>query len=170
MNIILIGYRGTGKSVVGKIIAEKLNMTYIGMDSNIVKTAGMSIPQIVKTFGWTKFRDLETQETMKIQHMDNLVIDTGGGVIEREENREVLKNSGRVFWLTASVDTIVDRIQDDTQRPALVDGKTFTEEVAQVLESRISKYKAACEFEIHTDTLSPEQIADQIIEIAKTQR
>lgn len=169
MNIILIGYRGTGKSVVGKIISEKLGMPYIGMDSNIVKTAGMSIPQIVETSGWTKFRDLETKETLKIQHMDNTVVDTGGGVIEREENREVLKKSGLVFWMTASIDTIVDRIQDDTQRPALVDGKTFTEEIAEVLESRISKYKAASEFEINTDTLSPEQIADQIIGIVKTQ-
>lgn len=168
MNIILIGYRGTGKSVVGKVIAEKLGMTCIGMDSNIVKAAGISIPQIVQTSGWTKFRDLETRQTLEIQHMDNVVVDTGGGVIEREENRDILKKSGRVFWLTASVDTIVDRIQDDTQRPALVDGKTFTEEVAQVLESRISKYKAACEFEISTDTLTPEQIADQIIDIIKT--
>ncbi|MBU1194868.1 MAG: shikimate kinase [Proteobacteria bacterium] len=168
MNIILIGYRGTGKSVVGEIVAKKLGMTCIGMDSNIVKAADMSIPQIVQTSGWTKFRDLETLETLKIQHMDNVVVDTGGGVIEREENRDILKKSGRVFWLTASVGTIVDRIQDDTQRPALVDGKTFTEEVAQVLESRISKYKAACEFEINTDILTPEQIADQIIDTLKS--
>ncbi len=163
MNIILIGYRGTGKSVVGKIISKKLELTYMGMDNNIVKNAGMPIPQIVETFGWTKFRDLETQETMAIKELDGIVVDTGGGVIEREENREILRKNGFVFWLTASVDTIVNRIHDDTQRPALIEGKTFTEEVAQVLENRNSKYEATSKFVINTDELTPEQIADKII-------
>ncbi|MGD8449451.1 MAG: shikimate kinase, partial [Desulfobacterales bacterium] len=92
-------------------------------------------------------------------------IDTGGGVIERPENVESLKINSRIFWLRASVDAIVSRIQEGTQRPALTDGKTFTEEVAEVLERRTPKYKSAAQFEIDTDPLTPEQVAERVIRI-----
>ncbi len=163
MNIVLIGYRGTGKSVVGKILAERLNMAYEGMDANIVKRAGMPIPQIVEKFGWPKFRDIETEEALDLADKDHLIIDTGGGVIERPKNIPALKKNGTVFWLKAAADTIVRRIQGDDQRPALVEGKTFTEEVAEVLENRLSKYQNAADCEIDTDQLTPEQVAQIII-------
>jgi shikimate kinase len=165
MNLILIGYRGTGKSVVGRIVAQRLKMSYVGMDARIVERAGISIPEIVERQGWPGFRDLESELAAELAHQDNLVIDTGGGVIERSENIAALKVSGRIVWLTASVETIVARIQDDTQRPALVAGKTFTEEVAEVLDARTSKYKNASQYQIATDDLTPEQVADEIIEI-----
>ena len=75
--------------------------------------------------------------------------------------------SSRIFWLKASVDAIVSRIQGDTERPALTSGKTFTEEVTEVLEQRIPKYKSAAQYEIDTDELTPEQVADRVIEIWK---
>ncbi|MFH2059294.1 MAG: shikimate kinase [Pseudomonadota bacterium] len=167
MNIILIGYRGTGKSVAGQIISKELDMAYVGMDSEIVKHAGMPIPEIVEKFGWPKFRDLETQEALAIAKKDNMLVDTGGGIIERPENMEALQKNGMVFLLTASVDTIVERIQDGTQRPALVEGKTFTQEVAQVLEQRKDRYESAARFVIDTDDITPEQVAFKIIEIIK---
>jgi shikimate kinase len=165
MNIVLIGYRGTGKSVVGELLALHLGMPYIGMDAKIAARAGMSIPEIVERFGWTEFRDLESKMVLELSGLDNIIMDTGGGVIERPENIEALKKNSRIFWLQASVDTIVRRIQADTQRPALTTGKTFTEEVAEVLEQRISKYKSAAQYEIDTDALTPEQVAGKIIEI-----
>ncbi|MBW1748947.1 MAG: shikimate kinase [Deltaproteobacteria bacterium] len=165
MNIVLIGYRGTGKSVVGKLLALHLGMPCIGMDSKIAARSGMSIPEIVERFGWTEFRDLESKMVLELSGLDNIIMDTGGGVIERPENIEALKKNSRIFWLQASVDTIVRRIQADTQRPALTTGKTFTEEVAEVLEQRISKYKSAAQYEIDTDALTPEQVAGKIIEI-----
>ena len=163
MNIVLIGYRGTGKSVVGKILAERLTMAYEGMDANIVKRANMPIPQIVENFGWSRFRDIETEEALDLSAKDNRIIDTGGGVIERPENIPALKENGSIFWLKASVDTIVRRIAGDDQRPALVEGKTFTEEVAEVLEKRLSKYQSAADYEIDTDQMTPEQVAQIII-------
>lgn len=165
MNLILIGYRGTGKSVVGRIVAQRLKMDYVGMDARIVDRAGISIPEIVKRHGWSWFRDLESELAAELAQRDNLVIDTGGGVIERPENIAALKASGRIVWLIASVETIVARIQDDTQRPALVEGKTFTEEVAEVLAARHAKYKNASQYQIATDELTPEQVADEIMEI-----
>jgi shikimate kinase len=127
----------------------------------------MSIPEIVEKFGWTEFRDMESETVLELSGLDNIVIDTGGGVIERPENIEALKRNSRIFWLRASVDTIVRRIQADTQRPALTEGKTFTEEVAEVLEQRNPKYQNAAQYEIDTDALTPEQVAGKIIEIFK---
>lgn len=165
MNIVLIGYRGTGKSVVGELLAVRLRMQCIGMDAEIVKRAGMSIPEIVGKYGWQKFRDIESEEARKLAGLDNIVIDTGGGVIERPENIEALKTNSCIFWLKASVEAIVSRIQGDTERPALTAGKTFTEEVTEVLERRIPKYKSSAQYEIDTDDLTPDQVADRVIEI-----
>ena len=163
MNLVLIGYRGTGKSVVGVILARRLRMRYIGMDAAIVENAGISIPEIVGKYGWPGFRDLESEQVRKLAALDNLVIDTGGGVIEREENIDVLQKNAMIFWLRARVDTIVSRIQGDNQRPSLTSGKSFTDEVAEVLERRTPRYKSAANHEIETDNLTPEQIADRII-------
>ena len=162
MNIVLIGYRGTGKSAVGQLVAEQLGMQLISMDAEIVKQSGISIPEIVEQFGWTEFRDRETAEARKLTGLDGLVIDCGGGIIERPENVEILQQNAKVFWLRASVESIVSRIEGDTERPALVEGKTFTEEVAEVLERRTSKYRNAAHHEIDTDTMTPQQVADRI--------
>jgi len=163
MNLVLIGYRGTGKSVVGVILSRRLGMRYIGMDAAIVENAGIPIPEIVEKYGWPGFRNLESEQVRKLAALDNLVIDTGGGVIEREENIEVLQKNAMIFWLRARVDTIVSRIQSDNQRPSLTSGKSFTDEVAEVLERRTPRYQSAANHEIETDNLTPEQIADRII-------
>ncbi|OHB25043.1 MAG: shikimate kinase [Desulfuromonadaceae bacterium GWC2_58_13] len=163
MNIVLIGYRGTGKSEVGQRLADRLGRPLIGMDAEIVRQAGMSIPAMVERFGWSHFRDLETEEARALSGRDGLVIDCGGGVIERPENVDILRRNARIFWLRASVATIVGRIQGDTERPALVAGKTFTEEVAEVLDRRTPLYRNAAHDEIDTDALTPDQVADAIL-------
>jgi shikimate kinase len=167
MNIVLIGYRGTGKSVVGKLVAKALRMKCISMDAKIVERAGMSIPDIVEKHGWTTFRDMESEVARELATVDNIVIDSGGGVIERPENIEALQVNSRIVWLKASVGAIVSRIQGGTERPSLTGGKSFTEEVAEVLERRTPKYTSAAQYTIDTDQLTPEQVADRIIEIWK---
>lgn len=163
MNIVLIGYRGTGKSAVGGIVARQLGMTCVSMDERIVQKAGMTIPQIVEKHGWSSFRDMETAVARELGQQDNLVIDTGGGVIERPENMPALRANGTIVWLKASVSVIVKRIQDSTERPALTQGKSFTQEVGEVLLNRIPKYQAAAKWEVDTDALTIEQVADKII-------
>ena len=165
MNIVLIGYRGTGKSVVGAELARRLGMTCVSMDDRIAEKAGMEIPEIVDKFGWPGFRDMETEVARELSGQTNLVIDTGGGVIERAENMAALGADACLVWLKASVETIVTRISGGTERPALTSGKTFTEEVAEVLERRLSKYKAAAHHEIDTDRLSIDQIVARVIEL-----
>ena len=165
MNIVLIGYRGTGKSVVGKLAAERLQMKCIAMDARIVEKAGMSIPDIVENHDWTTFRNMESEVARELAKLDNIIIDTGGGVIESPENIDALRANSRIIWLKASVGAIVSRVQGGAERPSLTGGESFTEEVAEVLERRTPKYKSAAQYDIDTDQLTPEQVADRVIEI-----
>ena len=165
MILVLIGYRGTGKTAVGELLAKRLQMPCIGMDEEVVNRAGMPTKEIVDKYGWPKFREIESEVARELSGRDNIIVDTGGGVIETSGNIEALKKNARIFWLKASVDTIVSRIQTCTERPALTAGKTFTEEVAEVLERRIPKYKSAAHYEIDTDGVTPDQIADKIISL-----
>ena len=167
MNIVLIGYRGTGKSVVGKLISERLRMECISMDEKIVEKAGMSIPDIVENHGWATFRDMESEVVQELAKRDNIIIDTGGGVIERPENIDVLQANSLIVWLKASAGAIVSRIEDGTERPSLTGEKSFTEEVADVLEKRTPKYMSAAHYEVDTEQLFPEQVADRIINILR---
>jgi shikimate kinase len=168
MNIILIGYRGTGKSTVAKILGQRLKRTVMSTDTEIVKEAGQSIPQIVEQFGWDHFRELETQMCRKLQDQTNLVIDTGGGLILKEENVNILKANSTIFWLTAEIPTIVKRISGDTHRPSLSGTKTFVEEIEDILKERTPKYQAAANQVIPTDHNSPHQIADSILSLIST--
>lgn len=163
MNLVLIGYRGTGKSVISEILERRLGMARIGMDAEIERRAGLTIPRIVEKHGWPGFRDLEADLARELGDQDGLVIDTGGGVIERPQNMENLKKNGMVFWLTAPVSVIVSRIQKETHRPALVAGKTFVEEVGEVLARRIPLYQDAADHAIDTGRMSPEAAAAAII-------
>lgn len=167
MNLVLIGYRGTGKSTVAELLATRLGWRAISTDAQIVEQAQMNIPDIVARDGWELFRNLETEVCLALKDRDRLVIDTGGGIVLRAENVEALKPNGLVFWLTAAVTTITRRISDDTQRPALTAGKTFLEEIQEVLIERTPKYQAAADHTIATDDLSPEEIASRILTIAR---
>ncbi|HEV8539523.1 MAG TPA: shikimate kinase [Nitrospiraceae bacterium] len=162
MNIVLIGYRGTGKSSVGKILAERLGRQLVSTDAEIIKRAGRSIPEIVKQSGWDYFRDLEAEVCRDLAGKDGLIIDTGGGIILRQDNVDRLKATGRLFWLMAEIPTIIDRIGRDTERPSLTGTKSFLDEIAEVLEERRPQYRAAADYLIGTDGQSLLQVADTI--------
>jgi shikimate kinase len=162
MNLVLIGYRGTGKSTVATLLGERLGMEVVSLDQEIVREAGRSIPDIVAEHGWPHFRDVEAGVTKRVAARDGIIIDAGGGVILRPENVTNLRHGGRLFWLRASVPVIVARIEGGTQRPALTAGKSFTEEVNDVLRERTPLYEAAAHHEIDTDIADPAKVADEI--------
>lgn len=162
MNIVLIGYRGTGKSSVASILASRLGWKRVSTDAEIVARAKHSIPEIVQAFGWEYFRDLESEVCREVGGQDRLVIDTGGGAILRPQNVEALKANGRLFWLTAEISTIEARIGGDTQRPSLTGSKSFIDEIADVLKERRPTYRAAADHIIPTDQQSVTDIADTI--------
>jgi shikimate kinase len=163
MNVVLIGYRGTGKSTVGKLVAERLGRVLVSTDAEIVKSAVQSIPEIVEQHGWEYFRDLETKICQDLAGRDGVVIDTGGGAILRSQNVEGLKRTGKLFWLTAPVETIARRIGADTQRPSLTGTKSFLDEIQDMLRERTPKYQAAADYIIETDGKSATQVADEIL-------
>ena len=163
MNVVLIGYRGTGKSTVGNIVAARLGRMLVSTDAEIVKLAGQSIPKIVEQNGWEYFRDLEAKVCEELAGRIELVIDTGGGAILRSRNVEVLRETGQLFWLTASVGTITERIGQDSQRPSLTGVKSFLDEIQDVLRERTPKYQAAADYVIETDGKSVTQVADEIL-------
>lgn len=169
MNLVLIGYRGTGKSTVGKILARKLGRTVVSTDAEIVKRANLSVPDIVKQFGWDHFRDLESAVCRDVAAQDQLIIDTGGGAILRPENVEALRKTGTLIWLTATVETITRRIGGDTQRPSLTGTKSFTDEIREVLNERTPKYQAAATHVVSTDGISSVQVADRILQLTSGQ-
>lgn len=166
MNISLIGYRGTGKSTIARLLADKLGMAYVGMDSEIEKLAGMTIPQIVAAHSWDHFRDLESQVVATFTGRDGQVLDTGGGVITRAENRDLLKRHSVVVLLDASVEDIVQRIGGDANRPSLTGTKTITEEVVDVLQERQPLYEETAQYRVNTSAGTPEAMVSEIIRMA----
>lgn len=163
MNLVLIGYRGTGKSSVGQLLATRLGWQLVSTDAEVVRRAGLPIPEIVKQFGWEHFRDLEAQVCQDLGGQDRLIIDTGGGAVLRQDNVDRLKANGRLFWLTADVGTITQRIAGDTQRPSLTGAKSFTAEVEEVLRERLPKYRAAADHVIPTDGRTTADVAETIL-------
>lgn len=169
MNIVLVGYRGTGKSVVAQLLADAFGLTVVSLDQEIERMAGADIPTIVQQHGWPGFRDLEEEVVRTFAARDGQVLDCGGGVIEREANFAALRNAGTVVWLKAATPTIVQRIAGDSQRPSLTGTKSFTDEVSEVLERRTPLYQRIAHVEVDTDTRSVPQVAEAIEKLVRAQ-
>lgn len=165
MNLALIGYRGTGKSTIGRLLADSLGFSYVGFDAEIVARAGLSIPEIVERFSWDHFRDLEALVVEEFSAGDRQVLDTGGGVVTRRRNVEMLRDGSLVFLLEAEVSDILTRISSDSERPSLTGEMSFTDEINQVLIARTPLYRAAAHFIVNTSSVSAEQAADEITRI-----
>jgi len=163
VNIVLIGYRGTGKSTVGRLLAGRLGREFVSTDEEIVKRARRTIQEIVAQQGWEYFRDLESDFCRELGSRDQLIIDTGGGAILRAQNVEVLKKNGILIWLKASVETITKRIGGDNQRPSLTGTKSFVDEIQDVLRERTPKYQAVADHTIATDGLTPHQLTETLL-------
>lgn len=164
-NIILIGYRGTGKSTIANLVGVKLGWPVVGMDATLVQRAGKTINEMVADKGWSHFRDSEQELCEELAAGDRRVIDCGGGVVEREANVVALRSAGTVFWLRATAATIVARISGNDERPSLTGAQSYTDEVVQVLTLRTPLYAAMAHVQLDVDGRLPVEIARQIIEL-----
>jgi shikimate kinase len=160
-NIVLVGFMGTGKSTIGRFLAEKLGWELVDTDHYIEKQEGMSIAELFSKQGEAYFRAAETRAIQAIMNRTHQVVATGGGAVLAADNRVSLKTNGYVVALTASVETIVQRVGGDRNRP-LLQGKA-SEVVPQLLERRKHAYDFA-DLTISTDRLRIEFIAQRLLE------
>jgi shikimate kinase len=161
-NIVLVGFMGTGKTVTGKILAEKTGMRLVDMDALIQEREARSISDIFATDGEPAFRAMERTMTQELSKEQNLVISTGGGIVLNPDNIADFSESGLVVCLTASVDTIFDRLEHDTTRPLLSGDKK--DQIRALLETRRPLYDAIPR-QIDGDRFNPEERASEILKL-----
>lgn len=161
MNIILTGFMGTGKSAVGKKLAEKLKLDFIDMDTLIEERAGMTIPEIFSRFGEAHFRRLESEMVRSLVDSKRKVIATGGGSIVDPENLQKLKEIGPVICLTATPETIYNRVRSDTNRP-LLQVPDPIDQIHQLLDDRGPHY-AKADYHLPTDKGTIEELVNKIL-------
>ena len=165
-NLVLIGYRATGKSAVGARLARILGRRFVDLDQVLVQEAGRSIAEIVAQGGWEEFRRREKELVARYATPHGLVLATGGGVVLDFDNVQTLRKNGLIIWLTADAATIKARLAaDQTQadyRPSLT-GADPLKEVAEVLKSRQHLYLAAAQLIVDTAGQTIGQVVDQIL-------
>lgn len=165
-NIVLIGFMGSGKTSVGRLVAQRLGFQFIDTDALVVERVGMQISEIFARHGEPWFRDQETAALRSLCILNRAVVSTGGGVILREENREVLRELGLVVWLTASEDTIFERVSRNKKRPLLqTDDPRRT--VHDLLEQRRPLYEGAAQFTLDSTQLGHDAAAESVIAKAR---
>jgi len=165
-NLVLIGYRATGKTSVGTRLAEMLDRPFVDLDQVLVREAGRPIAEIVAQGGWPEFRRLEKELVARYREARGLVLATGGGVVLDPDNVAALRQNGIIIWLTADPAGIQARLaQDqprDANRPSLTGGDTIRE-VEAVAEERAPLYQAAAQISIDTTHRSVGQVVKLVL-------
>lgn len=164
-NIVLIGFMGTGKTEVGKELAERLGYGFIDTDELIEKKSGISISEIFDRYGEPYFRDIESEVIKDVSRKDKVVISTGGGAVIREENRENLKRKGILVCLTASPEIIHERTRSYDNRPLLKIDDPY-KRIKELLKEREPYYSQA-DITIDTSDIETSEVVNKILKEVK---
>ncbi|WP_294775523.1 shikimate kinase [uncultured Eubacterium sp.] len=159
-NIVLCGFMGSGKTVVGKELAKILGVKFVDTDELIEEEQGVAIKAIFAAHGEDYFRDLEYEMCKKVAEMNGVVVSTGGGAMTFKRNVDAIKEGSKVVFLDASFDVICDRIGDSTTRPLFQD----KEKAKKLYDERKDKYLSAADYVINGD-MGARKTAMQIAEI-----
>lgn len=162
MNIILTGYRATGKTTIGKILAKRLSKTFIDTDDIIEDREGMKIRDIFEQKGWKYFRKVEKRVVRSLARLDNHIIAVGGGTFMYKDNLQLTQNAA-VVLLIAPIEVIALRIKNDPNRPPLTDAQSSVYEIKEVWGRRKERYYAVSNIVCDTSTGDGEKISDEII-------
>ena len=162
-NIVLTGLMGSGKTTIGKYLAQRTGMEFIDTDELIVQKAKKPISQIFKDEGELYFRDLEAEVIEKSSQKSGCIISTGGGAVLRDENIENLQETGVLFYLEASAEELYARVKDDSSRP-LLKGDNPVNILRRLLIARKPFYEKA-DFKIITENKTLEEVSKQILEL-----
>ena len=163
-NIVLVGFMGTGKSAVGKLLAKKLNMDFLESDEMIETREKMSVKDIFEKKGEPYFRLVEKEVVKEASSRKNLVISAGGGAIVGEANLKTLKNSGIIICLKASPEIILKRTKDLKTRP-LLNVPDPKKQIEDLLKKREPYYNKA-DYSIETDNLSVDEVVAKVMTLS----
>jgi shikimate kinase len=161
-NIYIVGFMGTGKTVVGRALARKLKAPFADLDSIIEEKEKMSIPQIFQDRGEAYFRSVEKRELLEVSSKQGSVVSCGGGIVLDAQNRDLIKNTGISVCLRAQANDILKRIGSTTHRPLLHGGDPL-EKIQELLSDR-DKYYSQADIAVDTSDLSIEEIAETIFQ------
>ncbi len=162
-HLFLIGFMGAGKSTVGQILADRLGLPFVDLDSRIEAHAGRSVVEIFDAEGEQGFRLRESEALAGLAEASSSVVACGGGVVLADENRRLLQEMGRVIYLAVSSGEALARIGDTTGRPLLERGDASAM-AATLLRAREVLYRTVADVTIDTGGLSPEAVADVVYE------
>ncbi len=166
-HIVLIGFMGSGKSSIGRLIAAKLGCHFVDTDQIVVREAGMEIPEIFRLHGEDSFRERERRAIESLKGgTTHRVIATGGGVVTRPENARLLRELGFVVWFTASEEVIFNRVSRNKKRP-LLQTPNPRQTIASLLAQREPLYAAAAHWKIDTSAFSHDAVARETIAEAR---
>ena len=162
-NIVLLGFMGTGKSTVGRVLARRLGMQFLDMDAILVERAGKPIARIFAEEGEPHFRAMERVLSQELSQQHGMVIACGGGVVLNPDNVRDYSRTGRVVCLTATPEAIFKRTAKDRNRP-LLEEKDRMQRIVELLEKRKALY-GAIPHQVDTTTPSAEQVAETSMEL-----
>jgi shikimate kinase len=166
-SVALIGFMGTGKTVVGRKLARRLGKEFIELDALIEKKAGRSIPDIFRQDGEIFFRELEIATTKEVAGRENVVIACGGGIVLNKINVDRLREKGITVCLTASPEVILRRTSKDNDERPLLAVSDRARQIEELMEYRQPFYEGSAEITVDTSSLSVEAVVKRIIEKLK---
>ena len=153
---------GTGKTTVGKILAEMLGFVYVDSDDEIVRVSGETIVNLFTQLGEARFREFETEIIRTLSQLEKVVIGCGGGVVINQENIKMLHDHSKIFLLTASSEEILQRINEDLSRPLLnTDNKL--KRIIELMKARNNYYLNAADIIIDTEKRTPLEVTNEIL-------
>lgn len=161
-NIIMVGFMGSGKTTVGKILAKKLGLEFFDTDRKIEEAQGMKITEIFEKKGEPFFRSLERDIACDISESENTVIGTGGGMVKNDEIMRLLKKNGIVVYLKATPEKLAYNLRNDNTRPLLMGGDKL-EKIRTVLEERQPLYEEVSDITVSINRKTPKKVAEEII-------
>ncbi len=161
-NIYLIGFMGTGKSTVAKELIKQTHAKGVEMDQLIEEQQNMAITDIFRQYGETYFRDLETELLRSLGTEEHLVVSCGGGTVLRDENAALMKEQGCIVLLTATPETVYERVKNSSNRPIL-NGNMSVEYISELMEKRRARYESVADIRVATDGKDVSTICEEIL-------